>query len=202
MACAICHNTTAATPAGPNPKAPSCFSANFTNALGQARPCHAGGPGSAPHALPFADPSLHGAPAKADLSFCQQCHGPMEDFNLVRKDYNGDGVIEGIQTEVQKLLDKATEARSKRLRIADRAAEIYAPAVHLTALVAAIGWFLAGASLLWRGLQGPPALDYITLAGSGEPTLNLGLGNLIRRIKGLTATPVAVSSWPPTSRAN
>ena len=49
--------------------------------------------------------------------------------------------------EVQKLLDKATEARSKRLRIADRAAEIYAPAVHLTALFAAIGWFLAGAGI-------------------------------------------------------
>ncbi len=49
--------------------------------------------------------------------------------------------------EVQKLLDKATEARSKRLRIADRAAEIYAPAVHLTALVAAVGWFVAGAGI-------------------------------------------------------
>lgn len=40
--------------------------------------------------------------------------------------------------------------------------------------------------------QGPPELDYITLAGSGEPTLNLGLGRIIRRIKGLTGTPVAV----------
>ena len=49
--------------------------------------------------------------------------------------------------EVQKLLDKATEARSKRLRIADKAAEIYAPAVHLTALFAAIGWFVAGAGI-------------------------------------------------------
>lgn len=34
--------------------------------------------------------------------------------------------------------------------------------------------------------------DFITLAGSGEPTLNLGLGKIIRRIKSLTATPVAV----------
>jgi wyosine [tRNA(Phe)-imidazoG37] synthetase (radical SAM superfamily) len=40
--------------------------------------------------------------------------------------------------------------------------------------------------------QRPPELDFITLAGSGEPTLNLGLGKIIRRIKGLTATPVAV----------
>ena len=30
----------------------------------------------------------------------------LKHFNMVRKDYNGDGVIEGIQTEVQKLLDR------------------------------------------------------------------------------------------------
>ncbi|MCL4501948.1 MAG: radical SAM protein [Deltaproteobacteria bacterium] len=40
--------------------------------------------------------------------------------------------------------------------------------------------------------EGPPPLDYITLAGSGEPTLNLGLGKIIRRIKALTETKVAV----------
>ena len=39
--------------------------------------------------------------------------------------------------------------------------------------------------------QGPP-LDYITLAGSGEPTLNLGLGKIIRHIKVLSDTSVAV----------
>src|SRR5512143_190035 len=37
--------------------------------------------------------------------------------------------------------------------------------------------------------QGPPPLDYITLAGSGEPTLNLGLGDIIQGIKALTGTP-------------
>jgi hypothetical protein len=37
---------------------------------------------------------------------CTQCHGPMESFNLVRDDYNGDGVTEGVQDEVQHLLDK------------------------------------------------------------------------------------------------
>jgi wyosine [tRNA(Phe)-imidazoG37] synthetase (radical SAM superfamily) len=39
--------------------------------------------------------------------------------------------------------------------------------------------------------QGPP-LDYITLTGSGEPTLNLGLGKILRQIKALSDTPVAV----------
>jgi wyosine [tRNA(Phe)-imidazoG37] synthetase (radical SAM superfamily) len=37
-----------------------------------------------------------------------------------------------------------------------------------------------------------PLPDYISLAGSGEPTLNLGIGHLIRRIKQLTEIPVAV----------
>jgi wyosine [tRNA(Phe)-imidazoG37] synthetase (radical SAM superfamily) len=36
------------------------------------------------------------------------------------------------------------------------------------------------------------ALDYISLAGSGEPTLNSSIGDLILRIKGMTSVPVAV----------
>ncbi len=46
--------------------------------------------------------------------------------------------------QVQTLLDKATEARSRRVRIADRAAGLYAPVVHITAALAAIGWLIAG----------------------------------------------------------
>lgn len=34
--------------------------------------------------------------------------------------------------------------------------------------------------------------DYVTLSGSGEPTLHLGLGELIDRIKAITEVPVAV----------
>jgi wyosine [tRNA(Phe)-imidazoG37] synthetase (radical SAM superfamily) len=37
-----------------------------------------------------------------------------------------------------------------------------------------------------------PAPDVITLAGSGEPTLNLGLGRIIEAIKTMTQIPVAV----------
>jgi wyosine [tRNA(Phe)-imidazoG37] synthetase (radical SAM superfamily) len=37
-----------------------------------------------------------------------------------------------------------------------------------------------------------PAPDVITLAGSGEPTLNLGLGRIIEAIKAMTRIPVAV----------
>ena len=34
--------------------------------------------------------------------------------------------------------------------------------------------------------------DYITLSGSGEPTLHSRIGELIGRIKALTSTPIAV----------
>jgi len=71
-ACAICHDFTEGRTA-PNPASPSCFSAGFTNAGGSTTGCHLSGPG-APHALPFTDPDLHGPEAKADLSYCQQCH--------------------------------------------------------------------------------------------------------------------------------
>lgn len=40
------------------------------------------------------------------VEICVKCHGEIEDFNMVRKDYDGDGKIEGIQTEVQNLLNK------------------------------------------------------------------------------------------------
>jgi P-type Cu2+ transporter len=49
-----------------------------------------------------------------------------------------------LAAEVQKLLDKASEARSRRMVLADRAARLYAPVVHLTALFAGIGWLLVG----------------------------------------------------------
>jgi hypothetical protein len=42
------------------------------------------------------------------VDVCVKCHGPITSFDFARKDYNGDGVIEGVQTEVQKLLDKLT----------------------------------------------------------------------------------------------
>jgi hypothetical protein len=44
--------------------------------------------------------------AKTDA--CVGCHGPIDTFDLPRQDYNGDGIIEGVQTEVQHLLDKVS----------------------------------------------------------------------------------------------
>jgi hypothetical protein len=39
---------------------------------------------------------------------CWRCHGEIDDFDMPRQDYNGDGIIEGVQTEVKHLLDKLT----------------------------------------------------------------------------------------------
>jgi hypothetical protein len=40
------------------------------------------------------------------VDVCVKCHGPIQHFDMVRKDYNSDGVIEGIQTEIHHLLDE------------------------------------------------------------------------------------------------
>jgi hypothetical protein len=37
---------------------------------------------------------------------CAECHGETHTLNMVRQDFNGDGVIEGVQTEVKHLLDE------------------------------------------------------------------------------------------------
>ena len=49
--------------------------------------------------------------------------------------------------EVERLLDKAVQAKSQTVRLADRVARLYAPVVHATAALTAIGWLVAGASL-------------------------------------------------------
>jgi Cu2+-exporting ATPase len=49
--------------------------------------------------------------------------------------------------EIEKLLDKAASAKSRTMRLADRASRIYAPLVHATAALTLAGWLIAGASL-------------------------------------------------------
>ncbi|HLG98833.1 MAG TPA: hypothetical protein VKX49_21150, partial [Bryobacteraceae bacterium] len=46
-------------------------------------------------------------PAVQMVAACQGCHGPdVTNFNFPLMDYDGDGDIEGLQTEVQHLLDQ------------------------------------------------------------------------------------------------
>ncbi len=49
--------------------------------------------------------------------------------------------------EIERLLEKAASAKSRTRQLADRAARIYAPMVHLTAALTGVGWLIAGASL-------------------------------------------------------
>jgi hypothetical protein len=44
---------------------------------------------------------------KVNITYvCAQCHGNINTFNFPVADYDGDGVVEGVQTEVQNLLNK------------------------------------------------------------------------------------------------
>ncbi|MXO72450.1 heavy metal translocating P-type ATPase [Alteraurantiacibacter buctensis] len=49
--------------------------------------------------------------------------------------------------EIARLMEASTQNRSKYVRLADRAARWYAPAVHTLAASAVVGWLIAGASL-------------------------------------------------------
>jgi len=48
--------------------------------------------------------------------------------------------------EVERLLEKAVAAKSRYVRLADRAARLYAPVVHATAALTLTGWLALGAS--------------------------------------------------------
>ena len=49
--------------------------------------------------------------------------------------------------EIARLMDEAGQSRSRYVRIADRAARLYAPMVHSLALLAFVGWMIAGAGV-------------------------------------------------------
>lgn len=47
--------------------------------------------------------------------------------------------------DISRLMEEATQSKSRYVRIADRAARLYAPAVHLLAALSFAGWLIAGA---------------------------------------------------------
>jgi hypothetical protein len=53
------------------------------------------------------------------VDVCVKCHGQIEGFNFARKDYDGDGVIQGVQTEVQNLMDQLSRLLPNALYRAD-----------------------------------------------------------------------------------
>lgn len=48
--------------------------------------------------------------------------------------------------DITRLLDNAVAARSRYMRLADRAAQLYSPVVHVTALATLLGWVAFGAT--------------------------------------------------------
>jgi hypothetical protein len=40
------------------------------------------------------------------VGLCTDCHGPIDSFDFKRGDYDGDGIVQGVQTEVKALLDQ------------------------------------------------------------------------------------------------
>jgi len=49
--------------------------------------------------------------------------------------------------EIARLMEASEQNRSRYVRIADRAARLYAPAVHALAAITVLGWLIAGASI-------------------------------------------------------
>lgn len=59
------------------------------------------------HTFTLSLPSDGKSPAVQLVTECQNCHGPrLTTFDFPLMDYDGDGKIDGVQTEVQHLLDK------------------------------------------------------------------------------------------------
>lgn len=56
---------------------------------------------------------------------------------------------ESLISDIVKLMEKAEQNQSAYVRIADKAARLYTPAVHSLALIAFIGWWLLG-GILWQ----------------------------------------------------
>ena len=54
-------------------------------------------------------------------------------------------VADSVIADIARMMATATQSKSRYVRIADRAAQLYAPAVHSLAALSFIGWMLAGA---------------------------------------------------------
>jgi Cu2+-exporting ATPase len=56
------------------------------------------------------------------------------------------GSSQSLVDEIERMIEAALTTKNAYLRLGDRAARLYAPVVHVTALATAIGWYMAGAS--------------------------------------------------------
>ena len=61
---------------------------------------------------------------------------------VIRVERGGQGTL---LDQIEQLLERAAQARSRYVQLADRAARYYAPVVHTAAALTAAGWLIAGA---------------------------------------------------------
>ncbi len=68
------------------------------------------------------------------VAACQSCHGPsITSFDFPLQDYDGDGVVEGVQTEVQHLMDKLSTLLPNSSGVIDGLVKVPSPAKTWTA---------------------------------------------------------------------
>jgi Cu2+-exporting ATPase len=90
---------------------------------------------------------ITGETRRRDVAVGAAIYAGSQNFDCVLRLRVSKAGVASLIDDVASLVEKAGEARSRYRRLADRAARLYAPMVHLSAALTLAGWLLAGSSL-------------------------------------------------------